>query len=266
MATRPRFRTIWQKMGPRWLVGEGDGALVAYSLGVVLDAFVERLRLGFLVHMPQQDPSGTPAPDDALIEMGRDRREIRGMFETSAEYAARMKGWLDDRRKAGTARMLLRKLAAYTGPGVAWRVVDVRGNWYSRTGDGIESQSLQANNWHWDNDSERWSRFWVICYPNGLWSEYPHKLGDTAAPKWGEFTNADTIGTTMTQEHVATLKHIVREWKPYGTRGSIIVAFDPNSFNPSSPEPDGTWAHHSKVVGGVRVRARLRTARYIDGV
>ena len=37
------------------------------------------------------------------------------------------------------------------------------------------------------------------------------------------------------------------------------------SFNPASPEPDGTWGKPHKVVGGVHVASRLATADYWDG-
>lgn len=266
MATPARFRLARRLLAPRWLT-EGDGGLIGYTLDLMKDAFVERLRLGHLARYPQQDPFGTPAPDDALTEMGRDRRVVKGLNESSAAYAVRLKRWLDDRRKAGTARMLLRKLAEYTGPGPSWRVVDVRGNWYSRDGAGVESQSLQQNNWFWDIDSERWSRFWVVCYPNGLWSSEPLPWGDPTDTPWGANPTTDMLGATATQEQVAALKHIVRDWKPDGTRCvNIILAFDPTSFDPTAPEPNGTWGHHSRVVGGVRVRSRLATARYIDGV
>jgi hypothetical protein len=65
---------------------------------------------------------------------------------------------------------------------------------------------------------------------------------------------------------VRALQSIVADWKPAGTRCvNIILAFDPASFNPASPEPDGNWGKWTKKVAGVAVPSRLATARYLDG-
>jgi len=264
MAAPARFRTLRRLLGPRWLTTDGDSGLVGYALELVRDAFVERVRLGHLARYPQQDPTGlTTAPEDALTVMGRDRRVIRGINETSQSYAVRLKAWLDDRRRAGNPFMLAKKIAEYCGAGVAVRTVDARGNWYSRDADGTESVLLKEENWDWDATpiGERWSRFWVIVYPNGLW--VPGY--DWADPDWGD--KIQTWGSTATTEHVASVRHLVNDWKPAGTRCvNIIIAFDPASFDPAAPEPDGLWGRWSKTVNGVRVPSRLATARYWDGV
>lgn len=263
MSDRPRFRHIRKMLAPRWLTN-GEGGLVGYSLDLMKDAFVERLRLGVMARLPQNDPEGTTtAPPDALAAMGRDRRVIRGINETDTSYAVRLKKWLDDRRKAGSPYMLMQKLAEYTGAGPAFRTVDARGNWYSRAADGTETALLKEENWDWDGTplGERWSRFWVIIYPNGLWTEGAD-WGDVGL-EWG--TRSQTWGSTATPEQVASLRHLVNDWKPPGTRCVyIILAFDPDSFDPSAPEPDGLWGRWSKVVDGVRVPSRLSTARYIS--
>lgn len=271
MSPPARFRHLRKFLAPRWLTQDEDGNPdpAGYALDLVKDAFVERVRQGLMVRLPQNDPSGqTTAPPDALEALGRDRRVIRGINETDAAYAARLLRWLDDRQRAGNPFMLMQKLAEYTGPGPSFRTVDARGNWYSRAVDGTETALLKQENWNWDGPlNGRWSRFWVIIYPNGLWAVSPHVTGDSGAPHWGDFTNADTIGTTMTQEHVATLRHLVADWKPEHARCvNIIVAFDSNSFDPSAPEPDGLWGSYSKYVAGVRVRSRITTARYLAGV
>ena len=77
----PYFRVARKWLGPAWLVSNGDSELVGYVVDVVRDAFVERLRHALLFRFPQQDPTGTPAPDDALAAIGRDRRITRGLFE-----------------------------------------------------------------------------------------------------------------------------------------------------------------------------------------
>lgn len=268
---RRTFRTIRPKLGPRWLT-TGEGGLVWYSLDLVKDAFVDRLYAGLLARFPQNDPTGeTTAPSDALAAMGRQRRVVRGINEDEVSYAKRLVAWLDDRKSQGSAWTLMKKLAEYTGPLPSFRTVDVRGNWFSRDADGTESVLLKQANWDWDGDPDgalRWARFWVIIYPNGLWTEGAN-WGDTSGPDWGEGTG--TLGSTATAEQVATIRSIVREWKPAGTRCvNIIVAFDPASFDPEAAindpgMPNGLWENWSRNVGGVQVPARLSTARYWDG-
>jgi hypothetical protein len=260
------FRATRYLTAPRWLT-DGEGGVVGYALDLIKDALAERLYQGLMVRFPQQDPDGTPAADDALTIMGRERRVVRGLSETSTEYAVRLKSWLDDRRLAGTPYMLMQKLAEYLGPLASFRTVDDRGNWYSRSALGVETALLKQENWDWSGDpvGERWSRFWVIIYPNGVWADSDQEWGDVGNQDWGDVGH--TWGTTATEEHVRTVRSIVADWMTDGTRCiNIIIALDPASFDPSSPEPDGLWERWSKNVAGVQVPARLSTARYWDGV
>lgn len=257
------FRSLRQFLAPRWLT-EGEGGLVGYALDLMKDAFAERLRLGLMARLPQNDPTGTTtAPPDALAAMGRDRRVVRARSETDAQYAARLLRWIDDRKQAGSAFTLMQKLSEYLGPLPSYRTVDHRGNWYSRAANGTESYLLDQGNWNWDGAAAtEWSRFWVIIYPNGLWTQ-PDAWGDVGT-EWGETVG---WGSNASSEDVQMVRAIVADWKPANAVCvNIIVAFDPASFNPTAPEPDGTWGNWSKVSGGVRVPSRLSTAIYWDGV
>lgn len=263
MPTPPaRFRFARPKLAPRWLTS-GEGELLGYALDVLKDGAAERVRLGLLARLPQNDPTGaTTAPPDALAAIGRDRRLIKGIGESDSVYAVRLLSWLDDRRRVGNPYMLMKQLAAYVGAGTSFRTVDARGNWYTRAADGTETALLQEENWDWDGTpiGERWSRFWVIVYPGDVWDSEP----DWGDVDWGD--TAHTWGSTATPEHVASVRHIVNDWKPAGTRCvNIIIAFDPASFDPTAPEPDGLWGRWSKTVSGVRVASRLSTARYWSG-
>src|SRR5690606_37815267 len=171
----------------------------------------------------------------------RDRRVVRGLGESAESYAIRLLRWLDDRQRSGDPFALLQKLAEFTGPGPSFRTVDARGNWFSRAADGTESYVLNTGNWNWDGPiGERWSRFWVIIYPNGLWSAETNWAEPDEV--WGDPDG--TWGTTANLDVVDTIRGIVADWKPAGKKCvNIIVALDPDSFDPSSPEPDGTWGH-----------------------
>ena len=102
----------------------------------------------------------------------------------------------------------------------------------------------------------------MIIYAGTRWNVSPSTWGDGS--KYGEGLIWGFLD--MTTEQATTLRFIVNDWKPAGTRCvNIIVAFDPSSFDPSAPEPDGNWGKWSKVVAGVRVPSRLSTARYLAG-
>lgn len=251
------FRSLRKLHAPRWLT-EGAGELVGFSLDLVKDAFLERARIGHLSRFPQQDRNGTPGASDALDAMGRDRRVIRGIDETDTTYAARLPEWLVDRRRAGNPFVLMKQLAGYVGVNASFRIVDNRGNWYSRAADGTQTSSLDTGNWDWDGDTDAWARFWVIIYPGTRW--VVEGVWDTGA-LWDE--PGLVWGSTATPDHAAGLNSILADWKPAGTRGSIILAFDAASFDPTAPEPDGTWGKHYEYAAGVAVESRLGTARYI---
>jgi hypothetical protein len=253
----PGLRFLRRYLSPTWLTN-GEGGLVGYALDLVADAFVERCRLGLMARLPQNDPTGaTTAPPDALAAMGRDRRVVRGISDTDAQYAARLLLWLDDRKTCGNPFTLMRQLAGYCGPGVSFRTVDNSGNWYARSATGVETSSINLANWNWDGDATQWSRGWVIIYPGTLWTA-EGTLGDGTV--YGDAVG--TLGSTMTQEQSATLHALVNDWTPAGTQIEIILALDPASFNPASPEPNGTWRAFYKYVTGTAVASRLATARY----
>ncbi len=258
------FSRIRQFLAPRWLT-EGEGGLVGYSLDLVKDGYLQRVLLGLLARFPQNGPDGETAPPDALAAIGRDRRVVRGLNESDVSYAIRLIAWLDDRKTAGNPFTLMQKLSEYTGAGCVFKTVDNRGNWYVREADGTRILHLKQANWDWDGYTEKWSRFWVIVHPPAtLWVEED----DWGVGTWGD---GGTWGTTASYDEVQTVRALVADWKPAGTRCvNIIVAFDPASFDPEAAAlspglPDGFWGDWSTDVGGTQVGTRLDTARYWKG-
>ena len=263
-----RFRRAFYKLAPSWLT-TGDGELVLYSLALVLDAEAERWRQSMRARFPHRCPS------DALPAIGRDRKIIRGRNEPDAAYADRLVQWLDAHRTRGNPFALMRQIRAYCQADVRVRTVDRRGNWYTLDFDGTESALIDQANWDWDGDAvTNWSRFWVIIYPTA--AGLPWTVGPVwgAADLWGGTWGASgghTWGSTATQDDVASIRSIVRQWKPAGTACEwIVIAFDAASFDPTvaaQPTPNPTeWAHHGRQdAGGDEVFARLDTARYWKG-
>lgn len=260
-----------RRLGPSWLVHDhGDSERIGFVLDMLKDGFAERLRQGLLARFPQNDPLGlTTPPSDALAALGRDRRIVRGFNESATAFAARLILWLDVWHRAGNPFALMQQLAAYTGQGPAFRTVDVRGNWFSRDANGAMSALINQANWDWDGASDaltRWARFWVIVYPNGLWTRNS-KYGD--GKKWGD---GRTWGSSATSDQVASIRGIVSDWKPAGTTCvNIILAFDNTSFLPTTVRdgaglPTGTWGKWGTTVSGVYGPSRLSTASFWDGV
>lgn len=254
------YRESVRALVPPWLSDRNPaqpsrGFRYLYSMAAALDAMLETAVEGMRAKYPGQ---GTPT---ALPYIGRDRRIIRGPTEPATAFAARLIGWLDSWRLAGSARSVLEQLAPGFAPGAAptMRIVNNHGVWYTLANGTLTIQ--YANNWNWDNRTDLWGRCWVIFYATG---GYPWgkdgRWGD--GKKWGD---GRTWGTTMTRGQLATLQAIVAQWRSQQTRYvNLIVAFDPTSFNPAHPEPDGTWGKFYKIVGGVAVPSRLGSARYFD--
>jgi hypothetical protein len=261
------FRSARKFQGPAWLTLNGESLLLGYSLDVLKDAWIERLRQGLLARFPQINPNGDPPAPDALAAIGRDRGLVQGVTETAAHFGTRLVDWLPTLKTKGNPFALLGQLAQYLPPGFSFRTVDVRGNWYSLDSSGNQTAVLNEANWDWDGASDaltRWSRFWVILYPNGLWTDtdtWGHS-GDT----WGD---GRCWGMTSPSDQVQNVISLIKAWKPAGTKCvNLIVAFDNTSFDPTTARdgtglPNGTWGSWS-TGGRIRVASgRLSTARFV---
>ena len=248
-----RFRHLLYSLVPSWL-RTGDGEKLLYSIGLLLDGFAERWRLSGLASDP------TTAPDDALSYLGRDRRITRGRAESSSDYADRLLGYLDAHRAQGNPFTLMDQLYAYLQTsGVTIRTVDRRGNWFERASDGTRSYTLNQMNWDWDGGLFfLWSRFWVIIFSdNGPWST-----------QWNHPGGSATDGTTdATEDEIAAVRAIIRDWKPAHARCEwIIVCFDApaGKFGPATgDDPGGAWGVWSS--GTPRRPVRHANSRYWVG-
>lgn len=235
MADRARFRRLFRRFLPAWAT-TGDGELVHYSIGATLDLWFERLREGIRARFPSH------APDDALSLIGKDRKIVRGIEEPRASYVERLIRAPDDHRTRGNPYALMRQLRAYCQTDLRIRTVDRNGNWYTIEADGTQTYHLAQGNWDWQGETTaQWSRFWVILYPPAsLWTKQ-NTLGSGLILG----TPGLTIGSSATPEQVRSVKQIVRDWKPDGTRCvRIILAFNDGDFDPldaNPPNPDGDW-------------------------
>lgn len=102
MTVTRRFRDIWKFLVPGWLQ-KGQGELVQYTEGLVLDAYAQRMH----ETAELQYPSICVA--DALPYHGRSRGLPQGDFESDDQYRQRLIGWRYPKghRVRGTAGALL---------------------------------------------------------------------------------------------------------------------------------------------------------------
>lgn len=256
------FFEAFQSLVPSWLSAESGGKVLA-SLALLKDDFVARARWGLMARFPAY------APDDAaLAALGRDRLILRGINEPSAAYAARIARAFDDHRTRGNPFAMLRQLRAYLQADCVVRTVDRRGNWFSIAADGTETTNIDTANWDWDGAAATsWARFWVIIYPVGGTDPWAPSGNIGDATLWGDGLvghSEKTIGTTATRDQVASVRAIVRDWKPAGTTCEwIIIAFDDAAFTPAgATDPNGEWGSWGNHTGAP---VRLATARYWKG-
>lgn len=283
------FRRLLRKLGPGWLVKDqlpetapGGAAEVdsrsLYTVALVLDASLQRVRNGILARFPGNPPAGAKdastagAPPDALSLICRDRIIRRGPAEPEANIVARLQRAIDDHRVRGNAWAMLEQLQGFFAPR-AFKIslVNEHGNFYTIDADGTRSRD-KAEPWDWDGSliTDAWARFWVIVYSeDGVPFEPGPAWGD--AEQWGGAwgTKGYTWGSTATPEDVTGARAIMLDWMMAGSRGvSLVVAFDDSDFEPGAgapPLPDGTWGLPYKIVAGVAVPARNQDAAYWRG-
>lgn len=243
---RRRFRWSFKTLLPSWLRDE-QGEAIWYSLGWVLDGAMDRVYRSLLARWPSF------APPDAYPYFEQDRKIRRGINETPASYIARLHGWLDAARVRGNMFALLTQVRSYMGgDGIRVRSVDASGNWYTIDRDGTWSYLLAQRNWQWDGvaNPPNWGRFWIIVYPRWLPEPAVFEPWGLPPPLDGElfFDGSWVWGTDADPEEVETLRKIIEDEKPAGTRQEWIVYYffnddgvDPDAFNPLGPAPDGTW-------------------------
>lgn len=257
-----RFRTSFPKFLPRWLRKEGeDSEKVIYSLSLMIDLSLERLRQGLLARFPEY-----AEVEGALTKLGSDRGIARGPGESAEDYAKRLvpyrfpKGYKVQGSPFELARQIRGYMAAFGD--VRVRTVDQRSNWYTVDYDGAESYQWKVGDWDWDGapDTPSWGRFWVIIYVDRLPDWTLGAWGD--ADLWGDglWGNADQVfgAGEAYSAHAPALQRILKDWKPGGTMPQyLIFATDPASFEPGVTfETDGTWE--------ADISNRLGTASYVQ--
>ncbi len=227
-----RFRNIWKWLVPGWLQ-KGQGELVQYTEGLILDAWAERCRQTAHLMLPDT------APSDALERIGRDRSIPRGFNEPEESYRLRLRRWRFPRghRVRGSAPALLEQIEA-TLDGTIHQTIDARGTRYTHGTEGAERSVA----WDWDAVAltPNWGRYWIVVKSTGArWPSF-------ADGAWGSTIGGSSeiclAGSGIHPGEIATVERLTRagrlSWTPGGRRSIyLVIWFDGETY----PAPDGTW-------------------------
>lgn len=253
-----RLRDVFRLFSPWWLsLREQSGKTVAYrflwSLISVLDVLLEGLLQGMRAAWPG---AGTPT---ALPYIGRSRGILRGQADTNAEYAAKLRGWLDRWVTAGSQLAIAREIHEYLSDHPRVRVVNRAGHWVTLNADGtVETTDIA---WDWDSVSnpERagyWSELWVIVYT----SQFPNQGTWGDGRTWGSRDSG--IGQVMKRVDHDAIRNLIGTWKSAHSKvRAVIWTTDDTLFDPGDPGtcPDGTWGQWSTGGSGSRVASNRNT-------
>lgn len=250
MTARIRFRDAFTAYVPQWL-SDRPSTNVAYrtiwAMSSVLDAAAEVLVQGLQAPYPGV---GTPT---ALPLIARSRGIARGLADTDASAAATLRGWLDARKRKGSARELARQIQAYLPGSPRVRVITRSGVWTTLESDG--TITVENAPWDWDSSShpERndpaapwWSNLFVVIYSTAYVNQGVFGGGT-------KFGDNEGLGQRIPREQSDELRGIMREWKRASTRiRCVIWCPDPTKFDPTDPGtcPDGFWGAWSLAAYG----------------
>ena len=231
---------------PTWLLGPVGSRYVQF-VGLVGDIVTEHMLQG----MKSSKLRATTFHHSALRYLSNERMMPRYPAETHNGFARRLRGAWDAWRQAGTWVAVVEQLAAYGVTAEVW-VQNHRGPLPN-----LDSGDI----WDWDDDTENWSRFFVVI-TECPWNVLP--LWGDADDRWTD--SGTTWGTSATVDEISAVRDIIRHWKPGGmVFPHILVDF-------LSIATDGASAAERPTTGDRydRVEARSLTGKgagfhYIDG-
>jgi hypothetical protein len=249
MVTPYKFRDKLVLTAPKWLQ-RTNGYRLLFSLGSVFDALADSALLAVKCRYP-----GLLDPVHTLPYLGRDRKMRRGLNETSAVFAGRLKDHLDVNRRRGLGLLMLEQIKIMLAPAAfdAW-IVHNRGTSATpnETGMALKMDSSEVftnyeTPWYWD-DTGNLSRFWLILSvpdadfdPDGYWGD-PGQWGDGGY--WG--TEEDPSAW------MNAIKSVIQDFTPANmTLDTIIIlrASDTAAFWASPPDGDwDRWANRNPAA------------------
>jgi hypothetical protein len=199
MAAAPTYADyVRDELAPPWLKRTDLDAGWLAAHGEVLDDLVARVRAAVKLRFVLDCVA------DALPYHGAARGLERYVGDTDASYRARLARAWELWQLAGTAAGIVAILNAAGFSHVAV---------YEALGAAAPGEAV----WPPDGDAANWSRFWVLidasvgAYTPFAWKSVTWGSGGAGNRTWG---SGWTWGSNATREQVATLRRIVRTWKP----------------------------------------------------
>jgi hypothetical protein len=144
------WREVWRWMIPRWLGVPDDptdeGARVAHTVTLIMDATLQRAREGLDARFPSR--TGESANQLAAADRGL----LRGRSEPLADFATRLKAWRYPRthKVRGGAHELLAQVNAYWG-GIKATTIDLTDRQYTIYADSSVQKGTTIGGWDWDS-------------------------------------------------------------------------------------------------------------------
>lgn len=261
MSTSIRLRDAFRSYVPRFLSdrpGKNVGFRFLWTMIAPLDVAAQVLVEGIQAAQPGY---GTPS---ALPLIGRTRGILRGLVDTDAVYAARLRRWLEAWREAGSSYELARQIQAYLGTSPRVRVITRSGIWVTLDPNGTITKAAAA--WDWDSLShpERagfWSELFIVIEGALYAKQLPWGAGNQ---KWG---TREGWGHRIPSEQGAELRSLMQTWKSAHSRIRAVI-WTPTAaahFIPGNAGscPDGTWGAWGTTGNGPRVASnRFTDCRY----
>lgn len=272
------LRDVIKTISPPWLQ-TGTAEKFLYSLGLSMDALLDKLNQGVKARFPKD------APPSALPFIGADRLIPQGILESTSSYTTRLQQAFDAWAFAGMNRGVLAQILGYLTPfaPLVRAVTDPRpinilitaNKWdtYLAGASLVGNQTptntaVVAMNWNWDGQQLPW-RFFVI-----LQSVAPQNFTSTEGTwgdgaLWGDTTAS--WGLSITAAEVSAIRNIIGTFKSAQWCQWIIISFDATLFDPGASadgthNPNGTWGSWGTNVGGVWVPSRPANGRYCSGI
>ncbi len=271
------FRAGAEAFSPPWLRGY-VGARYMFAQSIQWDTLAEYTRLGVIQRFP------TKAEPNALGELGRDRKILRGLAETDAHYAERLRKFKTTWKLAGNAPTLLRQLWEYMAPNATKIRYVANGyddpvassgsqftDWWTIDDSGLTFERASPSNWDWDGAFTKNVRFWLIVYRTDLtpaaWGVPPYAWG---APGlfWGGAPGSDRSWVIDVFNMVANFKAAGSHMGPWPSYDGGLIVADPSFVTapwgasgpfppdgaPGYPMPDGNFNEQdSRPPGAVYI-------------
>lgn len=239
------FRDAIMRAVPRWLQ-RGTGAKVMFALGVQFDALTDALVAGIKSRWPGAYGF------ESLSMIGRERRLRRGIGETDADYADRLRGWLDHHALRGGPFELLAQIHThYASSPFVVDLIYYSGRRFTMDPTGAVSIYADAGDvfpWTPDADSTRWARQWLIY-------QWPTPVSaDGTWDSGGTWDDGGVWDSSLTAAEVADIRAIVREWSAAHMKTTIVLMRPGTElwdFPTGTWGDGGTWPTAQPVVLGV---------------